>query len=79
MLQINTLDKLHLGIKGENKATTIRIDMSAWAEEYPDAVFSVVFQPHDSTLVYPMVTNYDSETKVLSWVITSAVTAEAGE
>lgn len=78
MLQINTLDKLHLGIQGENKATTIRIDMSAWAEEYPDAVFNVIFRPHDSELFYPMVTSYDSETKVLRWVISNVVTAEAG-
>lgn len=79
MLQINTLDKLHLGIQGENKATTIRIDMSEWAAEYPDAVFSVVFKPHESTLVYPMATEYDEETKVLSWEITSAVTATPGD
>ena len=41
MLQIGTLSRLDLGIKDENNARDLYIDMNTWYTDYPNATFSV--------------------------------------
>ena len=71
MLKINELQRLHLGVKGENLAQTISIDMSAWAADYPNATAVILHQRYGDQTKDLTGATYDSETKILSWTPTS--------
>lgn len=70
MLKINELARLYLGVKKENEARTINIDMSAWAQIYPDATVDILHQRQGDQTKYLTGATYDSETKILSWTPT---------
>jgi hypothetical protein len=79
MTEINKLQYLQIGVQGENEATNIEIDMTAWAEEFPNAIFYILFKPYNSANpAVPVTTAYDSETKKLTWTVTSSVTQVVG-
>ncbi len=78
MYEIDKLQYLQIGVQGENDATPIEIDMTSWVEKYPDATFHILFKPYNSNTISPMLTEYDADTKVLTWTPTSGATAVVG-
>ena len=77
MFEIGKLTKLPLGMQGENKARTIQINMKDWLEDWPGAaIVLTVKRPGDSNF-YPA--DIDLEGNVLSWTLTRADVANAGE
>ena len=71
MLKINELSRLHLGVEKENLSRTIEIDMSAWAQTYPNATVEILHRRHgDQTKALVTGAEYDSETMLLSWTPT---------
>ena len=78
MYEIEKIQYLQIGVQGENLAMPIEIDMTAWAEKYPNATFHVLFKPYNETDVCPQESDYDSETKVLTWTVGAGATAVVG-
>ena len=76
MYEVDKIQYLQIGVQGENDATDIEIDMSAWAEKYPDAVFHVLFKPYNASTPSPMLTTY--EAGVLTWTVGVGATAVVG-
>ena len=70
MLKINELARLHLGVKGENLSRTIEIDMSAWAQTYPNATAEILHRRYGDQTKALTGATYDSETMLLSWTPT---------
>jgi uncharacterized protein YjdB len=76
-IQIEKLNSLQIGVQGENAARPIEIDMTAWADEFPDARFYILFKPYNSVYpAVPVVTSYADN--ILTWIPTSSVTAVSG-
>lgn len=71
MLKINELARLYLGVKQENESRTILIDMSAWAELYPNATAEILHKRWGDETKDLTGATYDSDTKILSWTPTS--------
>lgn len=75
---VNKLDKLvvELGRRGENLATTIEIDVSAWLALWPTASINViVVRPDDGEAYVAKTSVMDG---ILSWPVTSVDTAKVG-
>ena len=75
MFEINKLPgSMDIGFTGEKNFRKIEIDMSAWMEDMPYGVPSIVhILPGDTAEdAYIAVTEFDRETNVLSWTITEA-------
>lgn len=79
MTAIDKIQYLQIGVQGENNATNIEIDMTTWADAVPNAGFYIIFKPYNSeNPAIPVTTAYDSETKKLTWTVTSSVTQVVG-
>ena len=81
--EIDKIKSLQIGVQGENIARSIPIDMTSWVEELEaygieGYAFHILFQPYNDPNVYPMVSTYDSETRVLMWKITAEATLTPG-
>ena len=76
MYDIDKLSYLQIGVQGDNESTDIVIDVSAWAEKYPEAEFFIVFKPYNAQEISPMETSY--EDGILTWTVNSAATAVTG-
>jgi len=70
MLKINELARLHLGVKGENESRTIEIDMSAWAQLYPNATVEILHKRYGDQTKALTGATYDNDTMILSWTPT---------
>lgn len=79
MLEINKVQRLYLGVKGENLARTIEIDVNAWFTMYPNASFSIWHKRQGDEGKQATGATFDRETGILSWMPTSADTFYAGE
>jgi len=78
MVKIENLNSLAIGVQGENLATPIEIDVTSWVDAFPAGSLHILFKPYNQTIPLPMVTSYDSETKILSWTPTFGATAVVG-
>lgn len=68
MLQINTLTRLDLGIKGENNARDLYIDMNAWYTEFPNGTVSVWHKRNgDQTKYAAGGVSFNRESGILKW------------
>ena len=76
MYEIDKLSYLRIGVQGENVSTTIEVDMTTWADEFPGASFHVLFKPYNADLPSPMTSEY--EEPVLAWIVTSDATQTPG-
>lgn len=76
--EIDKIQYLQIGVQGENIARKIQINMTSWATEFPNAVFAIIFKPYNDPNKYPMVTSYDSETKILTWNVAYEATQTPG-
>lgn len=73
---IEKVYSIRLAVQGENATTPIEIDMTTWAEEFPNASFYILFKPYNTTDVVPVITEYEDH--ILRWVPTIVNTAIAG-
>lgn len=66
-LLINMIDRLDLGIQGENLARTISIDCNAWKQLYPNGTISIYHQRHGEDVTGVTGASYNAETGILTW------------
>lgn len=78
MTAIDKVQYLQIGVQGENAAMNVELDMTAWAEQYPDATFHILFKPYNEPEVSPQTSTYDSSTHVLTWTVGAGATAIVG-
>ena len=79
MLNINTLNRLDLGVQGENKAKTICIDISPWLHQFPYCEVYLWHMRNGETLEYaPEYVEVDYRRKILKWTPSSRDTFYAG-
>lgn len=78
MTAIDKVQYLQIGVQGENAAMNVELDMTAWAEQYPDATFHILFKPYNEPEVSPQTSIYDSSTHVLTWIVGAGATAIVG-
>ena len=79
MLQINTLARLDLGVKQENLARDIYIDMSAWMTDYPNGTVSIWHKRNGDQTKYATSATFDSDTNILTWTPTAYDTFYPGK
>lgn len=79
MLQINKVQRIYLGVLGENLSRTIQIDMSAWAEGYPNATVEILHRRNGDQAMTLTGASYNSDTMVLTWMPTNYDTFYDGE
>ena len=80
MLQINTLTRLDLGVKQENLARDLYIDMSAWISEYPNGTITVWHKRNGDETKYAVGgATFDRETNILKWTPTEYDTFYTGQ
>ena len=79
MLQINTLARLDLGVKQENMARDIFIDMSAWMTDYPNGTVSIWHKRNGDQTKYATSATFDSDTNILTWTPTAYDTFYQGK
>ena len=77
-IKIENLQYLQIGVQGENAANYIEFDMSSWVEQFPGAAFHLLFKPYNSLDIFPMVTEYNAETHIMTWTPTLPATATPG-
>ena len=76
-IKIENLTRLPLGYVGENGSRTISIDVSAWLNEYPDALIMIqVIRPEDH---YKYPAAYTIQDGVLHWTVDAGELAYAGK
>ena len=79
MADIPKIDKvfyLQIGVQGENIARDIQLDVTDWAEKFPEASFHILFKRYNEVYPYPVVTSY--EDGILTWTPSAADTAIEG-
>lgn len=70
---------VQLGNQGENDATQLRFDISAWLAEWPEGVAQISYRLPDSTAVYPVTPSKVAvQDGILTWTIERSVTAVSG-
>ena len=80
MLQINTLTRLDLGVKQENLARDLYIDMSAWISEYPNGTITVWHKRNGDETKYAVGgATFDRDTNILKWTPTEYDTFYTGQ
>lgn len=79
MLKINTLKRLDLGIKDENRARDIYIDVKAWLCTYPNGSISIWHKRNGDQTKYATGATLNRETGILTWTPTAADTFYVGE
>jgi large subunit ribosomal protein L7/L12 len=76
MIEVDKIQYLQIGVQGENNVENLDIDMAAWIEKYPGAVFHILFKPYNAIAPSPMNTVY--EDGVLTWIVDAGATAAVG-
>lgn len=79
MLLIEKIQRLDLGIRGENKTRQIMIDCNAWKQMYPDGAISVYHKRNGENAMSVTGAVYDPDTGILTWEPTAYDTTYAGE
>ena len=67
-LLINMIERLDLGIQGENQARTISIDCNAWKQLFPNGTISIYHQRNGEDVAGVTGASYNATTGILSWV-----------
>ncbi len=79
VLEINLMDRIWIGIQGENGMREIRINMNAWLVGHPNGSITLWHKRHGDTEPTATGAALDRETGILSWVPTDTDTYYAGE
>lgn len=80
--EVDKLQYLTIGQEGENNATIINIDMTTWVEAltergYNNICCHLLFKPYNATVPVE-VGEWDRDTNILTWTVSTAATAVAG-
>lgn len=67
MLKVNELTGIYLGVRGENYARTIEIDVSPWTTGHPAANISIWHKRNGASAKEATGAQYNPETRVISW------------
>ena len=67
-----------LGIQGEQKALTLRIDMTEWADDTKDE-YGVIVVLNPDGVRYVAAINYDPETHIIEWTLSATDTGTYGD
>lgn len=78
MLMIETLQRIDLGIRGENQARGIQIDCNAWKNLYPNGTISIFHKRPGETTPGVTGSTWDAENGILTWVPSEYDTYYAG-
>lgn len=79
MLKVNELTGIYLGVRGENLARTIEIDMSPWVVGHPAANVSIWHKRNGASQKEATGAIYNPETRVIAWIPSGIDTYNAGE
>lgn len=79
MFKIGELNRIYLGVQGENGARTIEIDVSEWLNTYPNGTVTIWSRRNGDNMNYtPTGIVFDSVHKVIKWTPTAVDTFYAG-
>ena len=79
MLNINDLNRIYLGVQGENGARPIVIDVRPWLIGHPDANISIWHTRNGESVPDPTGAVFDSEAGTITWTPTNVDTYVHGE
>ena len=79
MLLVNEVNRLYLGIQGENECREIQIDCNAWLAGNPNGTISIWHRRNGDATPSATGASLDSETGILTWVLTGVDTYVSGE
>lgn len=79
MLKINELNRLYLGIQGENETRTLTVDVSAWIALYPNGSVTVWHKRNGESEPTATGAEYHSDDCTVTWSPTSTDTYVYGE
>lgn len=79
MFKIDDLNRIYLGVQGENAARTIVIDVSEWLKTYPNGAVTIWSRRNGDNMNYtPTGIEFDPVEKTISWTPTAVDTFYAG-
>ena len=78
MLEINKIQRIYLGVMGENAARTVEIDVNAWYATHQNASFSVWHKRSGDQTKQATGATFDRETGIISWTPSSSDTYYSG-
>lgn len=79
MLKVNEITGIYLGVRGENLARTIPIDVSPWVSGHPAANVSIWHKRNGASEKEATGAQYNPETQVISWSPSGIDTYNDGE
>ena len=79
MLRVNEVNRLYLGIQGENLAQTLTIDVSDWLVNNPNGSVTIWHKRNGDAVPSATGAVFDPEEKTVSWSPTDTDTYVAGE
>ena len=79
MLKVNEVTGIYLGVRGENLARTISIDVSPWVAGHPAANISIWHKRNGASAKEATGAQYNPETRVISWSPSGIDTYNEGE
>lgn len=79
MLEVNSLEGIYLGVRGENRARTIQIDVSAWLVGHPNASVAIFHKRNGAPNKEATGATFDAQTGIITWIPTNWETYNAGE
>jgi len=79
MLKVNEVNRIYLGIQGENAARTIDIDVSEWLDGHPSGSVTIWHKRNGDVSPSATGATLDADRKVVSWTPTETDTYVAGE
>ena len=79
MLKVNEVNRIYLGIQGENAARTIEIDVSEWLDGHPSGSVTIWHKRNGDVSPSATGATLDADRKVVSWTPTETDTYVAGE
>ena len=79
MLRINDIQRLYLGIQGENMDRTLTIDVRDWLVRYPNGSISIWHKRHGESTPQPTGASMDASAGTVTWEPTNVDTYYSGE
>ena len=79
MMNINEINRIYLGIQGENECREITIDVSAWIAMFPNGSVTIWHKRNGDEVPSPTGATFDADKKTVTWRPTSTDTFVAGE
>lgn len=78
-MKIETLQRIDLGIMGEDNARVVLIDCAGWVQQFPNGSISIYHKRHGDNAMGVTGATFDRETGILSWPVTDYDTYYDGD